>query len=405
MRRYTILLLALGTIGLALTFVALLHARRGSAAPTGQAACLPSSQIPGTLPSRAADDCYTGVITSVSGTIVAGTFAGHVVVQTGASTQASTIPSSSGPVSDLKFFSVAVDNPRQFVALAVDQGVVVFDPSSGTPLALGGTHPLFDVNSDPIADASVFIDAGTFIRMRPVAGRPHLNALGQYALTKPDGAEEALIVSGGASSVCALYIPAPGWVPERSWCADVSDLVPWPTPQPALPRSGGGCPESTDVKLDPSHTIHVTLTRTSISPAHIDLIAGEPYVVILTIDDPGVAHSLAVVDAAGTVLRDANDAVLCLAATAGAVVSGQFVAPTTPGTAYVVDPIHPNIPGAITNILPAGPANSTPTGSPSDVSTLTPVAPSLTPTATAQSSEGTAVPSRTPAPVLAMPEP
>ncbi len=360
-----------------------MRTRLGSAAPAGQSACLASSTLPGSLASRPDSDCFSGVVTTASGAVIAGTVQGKVIVEAGAAAQEFLLPGTPGAISDLTAFSVTRDATRQFVAFSTNQGVGVVDPNSGSAVMFGPTRPLIGRNAQPISDIGPFITAAEFIKMRPTEGRPHLNALGQYALTKPDGADEVLTVSGGESQICAIYIPAPGFTPERSWCADVSDLVPRATAQPVLPVTGGGCSEQTDVVLDPAHTINITVDRFGFTPNDITVRGGEAYVVRVSSADPGVLHSFSVVDADGHVIRDLNGSLVCLAATVGSPVAGQFVAPKADGTAYLIDPLRPSIRAVIRDVAPT------------PISTSTVTAPTATHTAAAPAATSSVTESKT----------
>jgi hypothetical protein len=291
---------------------------------------------------------------------------------------------------------------------AVDEGIGVFDPQTAGNLSFGVNHPLVDRAGKPIGNPSAFVAGNRFLVMQPVKGRPHLNSLGQYALTKPDGRDEVAIFDFGvAGDLCVLYVPSPGDVPEGV-CNNVSDQLsaaaaPAPSPvstTPVLPGTGGGCSVSTDGTADPAHTINVVIGRDSIQPSAITIQAGERYVVTLTALDSHILHTLLLTDGTGQVVRDGNDSLVCLSASniAGST-SADFVAPEEGGVVYLMDPIHPNLRVKVVDEISQ---SAGPTESPADLATLTPVVPSpVTPTATAQSADGTAIPSRTatPAPV------
>jgi hypothetical protein len=237
--------------------------------------------------------------------------------------------------------------------------------------------------------------------MQPVKGRPYLNSMGQYALTRPDGRDEVAIFDFGvAGDLCILYIPSPGVVPERV-CNDVSDQLsvgaaPAPPPvstTPALPSTGGGCSVATGVTADPAHTINVVISRNSIQPSSITIQAGERYVVTLAALDSPVLHSLVLTDGMGRVVRDGNDSLVCLMSSA----SADMIAPNEGGVVYLTDGIHPNLRVKVTVELPNSPAPTLPP----NVAAMTPAArsteaPPLAPTSAA---------TQTPVPVTATPLP
>lgn len=353
------------------------------ASTSNQQGCLPASELPPALTSLAsAPDCATAAVVLDSGDALAGTVEGNVVVARASGTDK--YPSNgTGPVTAM--VAVELWAPPDFTAsvghlvtYAVEEGIGVFDPRSGSNVTFGGS-PLRDKGYRPVDPARYFA-RGQFILMDPVQGRPRLNSLGQYALTKPDGQDEALILSLGGGSACARYIPSPGAVPQQRWCTEVSGAGPKPppvTPPPVVPQT---CAGSSGAHADPPQTISVTVGRSGITPTAISLRSGERYVVILKSTDHGVLHYLRFVDSSARMIRDANGAiVLCLPIPplAGEVVSADFVAPDLAGAAYLECPLHSNERVTVTFEPPV--AATAAAGS--DVTSLTPVtSPSPTPT-------------------------
>lgn len=377
---------------------------RSGASTSNQQGCLPTSELPPALASLASvPDCATGAVGLDSGDAVAGTVEGNLVVARASGTD--TYPSNgTGPVTSLT--AVRIKSPvdpavslGQVVTYAVEEGVGVFDPRVGSNIMFGG-HALFDKGYNPVDPARYFF-RGQIILMVPVQGRPRLNSVGQWTLTKPDGQDEALILSLGGGSACGRYLTSPDALPEQRWCTDISDDLPPgaslpPVPPPlVLPGTGGGCGAAATIQADADHTINVVIGRDTIAPSAITITAGEQYVVTLASSDPRVSHYLLFVDSSGRAIRDANGAIVCVAAPQGTeVMSTDFIAPDFAGPAYLEDPIHPNQRVAVTIDEPPVVAV---TLSP-DVASLTPVTtPSPPPTPIQARSDR----SPTPAPVRA----
>lgn len=375
----------------------------GRASTAAQQACLPASSLPAALASSAdANDCVTGTTSLPDGSAVAGTLDGHIlVVENGATT---TYPSyGTGAVTALANLRTTTTGEHDLVTYAVDEGIGIFDPAADVGVSFAG-HTFFDKGGRP-EDSSQYIAQGRFIVMRPVAGRPHLNSAGQYALTKPDGQDEVVIPDAGGTGICARYAASPDALPQLAWCVDLgSELpeIPLPThvAQPTLPPTGGGCSAASAAHVDASHTLHVVIGDNSIQPSSITVTAGQRYLIDLKVSNPHTLHSLLMTDASGALTRDEDGAIVCLSPAAGsAVASADFVAPGTGGTFYLSDPVHPHLRVKVTVELPG---NGEPTLAP-EVAALTPpagerVAP-VFPTA------ATDVRTATPAPVAATPVP
>lgn len=367
-----------------------------SPAAAANPACVPASALPASLAGLAtATDCATGSAVLGDGTAVAGTLDGNLVVSGKAGMQ--TFPSQgTGPVTALAAFGTFGD-----VTYAVDEGIGIFNPHVGKNVSFAG-HALTD-KANHAVQADQYLAAGRFVLMAPQAGRPHLNALGQYALTKADGQDEVVIVG---ASVCATYIAAPGALPEQAWCADVLAQLVAPeaaptavAPPPVLPATGdGACAVPAGVTFDSAHTIDIVLRRDTITPSAITVRAGERYLFSVSTPDPHWAHSLSLLNGQGRVILDGGIPVLCLPSPSQAhpePTTGSFVAPQEGGVMYLADLLGTSGRITVTDELPAEPAA---TGSPVDLAALTP---SVAPTATAtfiQPNVGNGRATQTPAP-------
>ena len=345
--------------------------------------CIAASALPQRLASAAtSSDCVTGFTTLSDGTVVGGTAGGDLVLV--AANGIRTIKTGgTGPVTALEPFFTHTNVSYQLVAYVVGEGIGIFDPRSATNLRFGINRPLVDKGGSPLTDQTRFVADNRFFVMQPVPGRPHLNSLGQYALTKPDGVDEFAFADVGTDGeLCFVYGSQPGDVPEQV-CDNVSDqlsLAPTPvSTTPTPPATGARCSVPSGVPADAAHTIRLVVSLNGVEPWAITVQAGERYVMTLTSSDSSnILYSYQLTDGLDRVRPDGNGSFLCLAGTnlSSHPVSTDFVAPLGGGVFYLTDMIHPHVRVKVTVELPSSPQ---PTLAP-DVAALTPSGPAEVPT-------------------------